>query len=52
MIFPIQKFSCETLKSEKVENLNFPYSSTANDFLFVPNLPSENVIFRQIEIEI
>ncbi len=39
------KFSCETLKSEKVENLNFPYSSTANDFLFVPNLPGENVIF-------
>ncbi|MFL2664193.1 MAG: hypothetical protein ACJ0F1_04665 [Crocinitomicaceae bacterium] len=39
------KFSLETLKSEKVENLNFPYSSTANDFLFIPNLPSENVIF-------
>ena len=39
------KFYRETLKSEKVENLNFPYSSTANDFLFVPNLPSENVIF-------
>tara|TARA_Y100000991_G_scaffold1914_1_gene1626 strand:+ start:20179 stop:27528 length:7350 start_codon:yes stop_codon:yes gene_type:complete len=39
------KFSRETLKSEKVENLNFPYSSTSNDFLFVPNLPSENVIF-------
>ena len=39
------KFSRKTLKAEEVENLNFPYSSTANDFLFIPNLPSENVIF-------
>jgi hypothetical protein len=37
-----------TLKSMEtglVENLNFPYSSTSNDFLFVPNLPGENVFF-------
>ena len=39
------KFSIESLEAQKVENLNFPYSSTANDFLFVPNLPSDNVIF-------
>ena len=39
------KLSLENLVGEKVENLNFPYSSTANDFLFVPNPPSDNVFF-------
>ena len=39
------KFSLENLVGDEVENLNFPYSSTANDFLFIPNQPGANVFF-------
>ena len=39
------KFSLDNLVGEEVENLNFPYSSTANDFLFIPNQPGANVFF-------
>ena len=37
--------SLKTMEIGNVENLNFPYSSTSNDFLFIPNLPGDNIFF-------
>ena len=37
--------SLKTMEIGGVENLNFPYSSTSNDFLFIPNLPGDNIFF-------
>ena len=37
--------SLSTMEIGGIENLNFPYSSTSNDFLFIPNLPGDNIFF-------
>jgi len=39
------KFDMNSYSTGEVENLNFPYSSTYDDFLFIPLQPTGNVYF-------